>query len=41
VEGGKVSERGSFPVVEKKIPQWVLKITKYALQLLTDLKDLD
>jgi len=21
VEGGKVSERGSFPVVEKKIPQ--------------------
>ena len=41
VEGKKVSERGNFPVVEKKIPQWSLKITQYANELLTGLKDLD
>nr|CAG8459768.1 1248_t:CDS:2 [Entrophospora candida] len=35
IEGKKVSERGNYPVVEKKIPQWVLKITQYAPQLLT------
>ncbi|MCE8163814.1 MAG: leucine--tRNA ligase [Candidatus Moeniiplasma glomeromycotorum] len=40
-EGKKVSERGSYPVVEKKVPQWVLKITEYANPLLTGLKDLD
>jgi leucyl-tRNA synthetase len=38
--GKKVSERGNYPVVEKKISQWVLKITKYANELLTGLKDL-
>ncbi|MCE8163066.1 MAG: leucine--tRNA ligase [Candidatus Moeniiplasma glomeromycotorum] len=41
VNGKKVSERGSYPVVEKKIPQWVLKITQYAPQLLAGLKDLN
>ncbi|KLL02404.1 MAG: leucyl-tRNA synthetase [Mycoplasmataceae bacterium RC_NB112A] len=41
INGKKVSERGSYPVIEKKIPQWILKITQYAPQLLADLKDLD
>ena len=41
VNGRKVSERGNFPVVEKKIPQWVLKITQYAPELLTGLEQLE
>jgi len=41
VEGKKVSERGNYPVVEKKISQWVLKITQYASELLLGLEKLD
>lgn len=41
VNGQRVSERGSYPVVQKSIPQWVLKITQYAPQLLSDLERLD
>ena len=41
IDGQKVSERGNFPVIEKKIPQWVLKITQYAPQLLESLAGLD
>jgi leucyl-tRNA synthetase len=41
VDGKKLSERGNYPVVEKKIPQWVLKITNYAPELLKDLAGLD
>jgi len=41
VDGKKTSERGNYPVTEKKISQWVLKITKYAKELLTGLKELD
>jgi leucyl-tRNA synthetase len=36
-EEGLVSERGSHPVVKKKMKQWVLKITDYAERLLDDL----
>ncbi|WHS39175.1 leucine--tRNA ligase [Staphylococcus aureus] len=36
-----VSERGGHPVYRKPMKQWVLKITEYADQLLTDLDDLD
>ncbi|MFB5029939.1 MAG: Leucine--tRNA ligase [Candidatus Phytoplasma pruni] len=36
-EDGLVSERGSHPVVKKKMKQWVLKITDYAERLLDDL----
>ena len=32
-----VSERGEYPVVKKKMKQWVLKITKYADRLIKDL----
>lgn len=32
-----VSERGGFPVVKKKMKQWVLRITAYADRLLDDL----
>jgi len=41
VDGKKVSERGNYSVVEKQIPQWVLKITKYARQLLEGLEKLE
>ncbi|ATZ16604.1 leucyl-tRNA synthetase [Entomoplasma freundtii] len=41
VDGKMVSERGNCPVVKKKMRQWVLKITKYADQLLAGLEDLD
>jgi leucyl-tRNA synthetase len=41
INGQRVSERGSYPVVQKSIPQWVLKITQYAPQLLKDLEGLD
>ncbi|WP_457916088.1 leucine--tRNA ligase [Candidatus Phytoplasma sacchari] len=38
---GIFSERGNFPVVKKKMKQWVLKITKYAEKLLEGLDSLD
>ncbi|WCA22325.1 leucine--tRNA ligase [Candidatus Phytoplasma oryzae] len=38
---GLLSERGNFPVIKKKMKQWVLKITSYADRLLEDLKFLD
>lgn len=41
VNGQRVSERGSYPVVQKSIPQWVLKITNYAEKLLNDLHQVD
>ncbi len=41
IEGKMVSERGSYPVVKKKMQQWVLKITQYAERLLEDLELLD
>lgn len=40
VENGK-SVEGGFPVVQKPLRQWILKITEYAEQLLQDLDDLD
>ena len=36
-----VSERGGYPVVQKKMKQWSLRITAYAERLLTDLESLD
>ncbi|TVY12364.1 leucine--tRNA ligase [Candidatus Phytoplasma pini] len=41
IEGGLVSERGHYPVVKKKMKQWILKITSYIEQLLEDLDLLD
>lgn len=41
VDGKMVSERGGYPVVKKKMQQWVLKITEYADRLLNDLELLD
>lgn len=41
IDGKMVSERGSHPVVKKKMQQWVLKITEYAERLLEDLDLLD
>jgi len=41
VDGRMVSERGGYPVVKKKMQQWVLKITEYADRLLNDLELLD
>lgn len=41
IDGQRVSERGSYPVVQKSVPQWVLKITQYAPQLLKGLEELD
>ena len=35
------SERGGFPVVRKNMMQWVIKIPKYAEELLNGLNDLD
>ncbi|MDE0152153.1 MAG: leucine--tRNA ligase [Bdellovibrionales bacterium] len=40
VVNGK-SERGGYPVVQKYIQQWILKITAYADRLLNDLKDVN
>ena len=39
--GNKISERGEYPVDKKNIKQWVLKITKYADQLLDGLNEID
>lgn len=39
--GNRVSERGSYPVVTKKMRQWVLKITKYADKLLQGLDEIN
>lgn len=36
-----LSEVGGFPVVQKPMRQWILKITAYAERLLEDLDDLD
>lgn len=36
-----VSERGGYPVVQKKMQQWSLRITAYAQRLLDDLNELD
>lgn len=36
-----VSERGGFPVVQKPMLQWSLRITAYAERLVSDLKKLD
>lgn len=36
-----VSERGSHPVVKKKMNQWFLRITEYADRLMTSLDNLD
>jgi len=38
---GGVSERGGHPVIRKPMRQWMLKITKYAEQLLKDLGEVD
>lgn len=40
-EKGPVSERGSYPVVRKKMKQWSLRITAYADRLLKGLDFLD
>lgn len=39
--GVMVSERGNYPVVKRKMRQWVLKITDYAEELLEGLNKLD
>ncbi len=36
-----VSERGGYPVVQKKMMQWSMRITAYAQRLLDDLQDID
>ncbi|MDC8914716.1 leucine--tRNA ligase [Metamycoplasma hyosynoviae] len=40
-DGVRVSERGNFPVVRKPMDQWVLKITKYAEELLEGLEEVE
>ncbi|QTX02772.1 leucyl-tRNA synthetase [Candidatus Phytoplasma luffae] len=40
-EQGIFSEKGGFPVVRKKMKQWVFKITSYLDRLLKDLDSLD
>ncbi|WP_323847873.1 MAG: leucine--tRNA ligase [Phytoplasma sp.] len=40
-EKGLFSERGNYPVVKKKMKQWVLKITSFLDRLLKDLELLD
>lgn len=39
--GDKISERGSYPVIKKKMRQWVLKITAFADQLIDGLENLN
>lgn len=36
-----VSERGGYPVVRKKMKQWIMRITAYAHRLLNDLDKID
>ena len=36
-----VSERGGFPIVRKKMKQWLMRITAYAQRLLDDLNQVD
>lgn len=36
-----VSERGGYPVVRKKMTQWMMRITAYAERLLKDLEKID
>ena len=36
-----LSERGGFPVIRKKMTQWMMRITAYADRLLTDLDTID
>lgn len=36
-----VSERGGFPVIRKKMTQWMMRITAYAERLLKDLDKID
>lgn len=36
-----VSERGGFPVIRKKMTQWMMRITAYAERLLNDLDKID
>ncbi|NLN34256.1 MAG: leucine--tRNA ligase [Flavobacteriaceae bacterium] len=36
-----VSERGGYPVVRKKMTQWMMRITAYAERLLNDLEKID
>ena len=36
-----VSERGGYPVVRKKMTQWMMRITAYAERLLSDLEKID
>lgn len=40
-DGIRVSERGNYPVVKKPMNQWVLKITKYADELLEGLNEVE
>lgn len=40
-DGKKISERGEFPVVRRKLKQWLLQITKYADKLLEGLETID
>lgn len=40
-DGNKISERGSHPVYKKTMRQWVLKMPKYAEELLSGLEDTD
>jgi len=38
---GGVSERGGHPVIRKPMRQWMLRITRYAERLLSDLNEVD
>ncbi len=40
-DGNRVSERGNFPVIRRKMRQWVLKITAYADKLIEGLDEID
>lgn len=39
--GNKISERGSHPVIKKKMKQWVLKMPEYGDKLLEGLEEID
>ncbi|MGL5630576.1 MAG: leucine--tRNA ligase [Mycoplasmoidaceae bacterium] len=40
-DGKFVSERGGFPIIKRKMKQWVLKITKFSETLLSGLDDVN